>query len=141
MLTESHRKITPNRSSLREEAGWVLLAGLVSSVLGLMLYGLLTVLPYLLDANCSKSGYLPVTFTECLPEPEVRATSWETTIPTPLGDVYLAKGDPIAQEIPLLVLRFFLAFPGVLVLSTAGRAFFWKLERLSTPSRETPDDQ
>lgn len=102
MLTELSPRTVPRQPTILEEVGSTLQFVLGAMSVSCVVFGLLTISPYLIDSDCSRLGYVPVTLAECLPESEVKSTIWEASIPTPVGNFYLAKGEPVAQVVPLL---------------------------------------
>lgn len=127
MLTELGTRTVPRQPTILEELGSTLKFVLGGISLSGAVFVLLTVSPYLIDSKCSRFGYTPVTLAQCLPESEVKSTTWEASIPTPMGDFYLAKEEPIAQVFPRLFSLWLLSFPTVVVTYALGRFAFVKL--------------
>ncbi|KAI9129612.1 hypothetical protein [Acaryochloris sp. CCMEE 5410] len=141
MLTELRTGTVPRQPTILEELGSTLKFVLGAISVSCAVFGLLTISPYLIDAKCSQLGYTPVTLAQCLPESEVKSTIWEARISTPMGNVYFAKGEPIAQEIPLLFSLWILSFPTVVAAHTLGRLVFMKLALSAAQSHESRESK
>ncbi|UJB72773.1 hypothetical protein HRE53_29625 (plasmid) [Acaryochloris sp. 'Moss Beach'] len=137
MLTELGTRTVPRQPRILEELGSTLKFVLGGISVSCVVFGLLTVSPYLIDSKCSRFWYVPVTLAECLPESEVKSTTWEASIPTPVGDFYLAKGEPIAQVFPQLFSLWLLSFPTVVATHALGRFAFVKLALTAAQSHKS----
>lgn len=141
MLSEPNLRTVPRQPTIRSEVKSTLKLVLTTLVLSSGVFGLLTISPYLIDSDCSRLGYVPVTLAECLPESEVKSTIWEASIPTPMGDIFLAKGEPLAQEIPLLFPLWILSFSTVIAAHALGRLVFMKLALSAAQSHESRESK
>lgn len=141
MLTELSTRTVPRQPTILEEVGSTLKFVLGAISLSGAVFGLLTISPYLIDSKCSQFGYTPVTLAKCLPESEVKSTIWEARIPTPMGDFYLAKGEPIAQVFPQLFSLWLLALPTVVATHSLGRFVFVKLALSAAQSSESESQE
>lgn len=122
MLTKPKEETLSERTRLRQEAKDGLKFAWNSIVVGAVVYTVLTVSPYLIDPNCSNSGYAPVTLSRCLPEDQVKGTDWKITHPNPFGEaVVVTRGKPIAHELPLFVFLGFLSAATISGLFSLGR--------------------
>ncbi|NJR57190.1 MAG: hypothetical protein HC768_23315 [Acaryochloris sp. CRU_2_0] len=136
--TKEESQPKPNPILQEVKDGFKLALG--SIAVGAVLYTLLNASPYLIDRMCLQSGYAPVTLSKCLPEAEVKSKDWETTLPSPLGEVQVWKGKPISEVLPLFVLLGCLSFALTVAVSALGHAF-GSLEGFSIQSGNTPKNK